>query len=242
MTPQLRDRAAQLSVAGSVLAGPAAARDWGIAVPPSLPYLAVGIDHHPLLDGVRFLRTTLDQRDVLLSDGALVTGRERTIVDCLRVLPDVDARDLLDRALQRQWIDLRALAERTARHSGQPGKRRLVYLLRRVAGGTRSAAEHLLARLLRDAGIMGWRANQSIFDERGIIGVGDLVFEGERLVVEPDGQAFHSDATAFQRDRTRQNRLVAAGWTVLRFTWRDLCERPEYVVATIRAILDRTAP
>ena len=47
-----------------------------------------------------------------------------------------------------------------------------------------------------------------------------------RFDFEIDGRAFHSDADRFQRDRTRQNRLVGAGWTVLRFTWNDLRDRP----------------
>jgi len=73
----------------------------------------------------------------------------------------------------------------------------------------------------------------------GFIGIGDIVFDILKLVVEVDGWAFHTTPERFQRDRGRQNRLVAAGWTVLRFTWRDLVERPGYVLATIRAMLDR---
>jgi very-short-patch-repair endonuclease len=38
------------------------------------------------------------------------------------------------------------------------------------------------------------------------------------LVIEVDGWAYHRTPDRFQRDRERQNRLVAAGWTVLRFT------------------------
>lgn len=64
-----------------------------------------------------------------------------------------------------------------------------------------------------------------------------MVFEEQRLVVEIDGWAYHSTPDRFQGDRTRQNRIVAAGWDVLRFTWRDVTERPGYVIATIRATL-----
>ena len=39
-----------------------------------------------------------------------------------------------------------------------------------------------------------------------------------RLAIEPDGRAVHDRADAFVVDRRRQNALVAAGWTVLRFT------------------------
>jgi very-short-patch-repair endonuclease len=66
-----------------------------------------------------------------------------------------------------------------------------------------------------------------------LIGVGDVVFEETRVVIELDGWAFHAAPDRLQRDRDRQKRLVSAGWTVLRFTWRDLTERPEYVTATV---------
>lgn len=35
-------------------------------------------------------------------------------------------------------------------------------------------------------------------------------------------------------DRARQNYLILNGWRVLRFTWLDLFERPERVIAEIR--------
>ncbi len=75
-----------------------------------------------------------------------------------------------------------------------------------------------------------------------MIGVGDVVFEAHRVVIEIDGRAYHVTADRFERDRERQNRLVAAGWTVLRFTWRDLTERPRYVIDTVRAILATRTP
>ena len=62
----------------------------------------------------------------------------------------------------------------------------------------------------------------------------DLAFPAAMVAIEVDGMAYHSDAVRFQRDRTRQNLLVSLGWTVLRFTWWDLVDRPDYVVTTIR--------
>jgi very-short-patch-repair endonuclease len=56
-------------------------------------------------------------------------------------------------------------------------------------------------------------------------------------VIEVDGRAHHTTPDRFERDRERQNALVAAGWTVLRFTWRDLTTRPSAVVATVRRML-----
>lgn len=71
----------------------------------------------------------------------------------------------------------------------------------------------------------------------------DVLFRSERLVIEVDGYAYHG-RQRFQEDRTRQNRLVAHGYTVLRFTWADLTQRPDEVSAQVRATLDllRGAP
>ncbi len=41
----------------------------------------------------------------------------------------------------------------------------------------------------------------------------------------------------FVHDRRRQNALVLAGWTVLRFTPDDLRSHPEALVAQVRAAL-----
>ena len=43
---------------------------------------------------------------------------------------------------------------------------------------------------------------------------------------------------ARQRDRTRQNALVLAGWTVLGFTWRDFTRRRTDVVRAVAAALE----
>ena len=69
----------------------------------------------------------------------------------------------------------------------------------------------------------------------------DLAFVAERVAVEVDGWAYHVDPDRFQGDRSRQNRLTAAGWIVVRFTWADLVEKPDEVVAMIQIARTRGA-
>lgn len=237
LTPDIRDRAAALAVPGAVLAGASAARQWRIPVPDRRIYLWIGALRRAPRPGVTYLRDPLPSRETSRFEGVPLTVPARTIVDCLRFLDDPAATTLLDRALQVGWISLDDLTERVRDHTGRRGAPRLARLVAATAVGARSAAERAAIRLLRAAGIRGWRANEPIFDAAGLIGVGDLVFQAHQLVVELDGQAYHTTAERFQRDRDRQNRLVAAGWTVLRFTWRDLTERPSYVTVTILAML-----
>ena len=65
----------------------------------------------------------------------------------------------------------------------------------------------------------------------------DLAYEERRLVIEADSRRWHMLADAFLTDRERDNRAQLAGWRVLRFTWWDIEERPEYVVSMIREAL-----
>jgi very-short-patch-repair endonuclease len=62
----------------------------------------------------------------------------------------------------------------------------------------------------------------------------DFAYPRVKLAIEVDGYEQHSSPRAMQRDLERQNNLVAAGWTVLRFTWRDVVRRPADVARRIR--------
>lgn len=64
----------------------------------------------------------------------------------------------------------------------------------------------------------------------------DFAWPEARLAVEVDGYATHSSVHAFQENRARQNDLVAAGWTVLRFTWADVRGRHGWVAALSDAL------
>jgi len=186
---------------------------------------------------VLIMRLEVPHRDIGTVRGRPATWQARTVFDCLRLLPAADGDELLDRALQQRWAtpeELLAFAQANVGRHGVPRVRRL---LGQARGGERSVAERRLTSLLTKNGITGWVANQVIMDSAGVIGIGDVVFPERRLVIEVDGLAFHVTPERFQRDRVRQNRLIAAGWTVLRFTWRDLSQHPRQVTSTIERLL-----
>jgi very-short-patch-repair endonuclease len=124
---------------------------------------------------------------------------------------------------------------------GRPGVAVLTDLLAGVESGARSRAERLAQQVLLRTGLAGWQWNHPVALPDGGVAVVDAALPHLRIAVEIDGRAFHSDAAAFQRDRTRQNALVAAGWTVLRFTWSDLVHRPDLIVATVLAAAARAS-
>jgi very-short-patch-repair endonuclease len=187
-------------------------------------------------EGVRVHRVLLDPAAVTDRKGLLVTTRTETLLDCLGSLPIGQAQTLADRAKQQEWLSGSDIERRLTTQSGRWGNRQLRRLLASFTDDAHSEAERRLHNILRRAGVTGWRANVPV-TAGGARYVIDVAFLNRRLAIEIDGYASHSSVEAFQRDRIKSARLTAAGWTVLRFTWWDLVERPEYVIATITQLL-----
>ncbi|MDT5064391.1 MAG: hypothetical protein QOK02_546 [Mycobacterium sp.] len=134
----------------------------------------------------------------------------------------------MDSALQRD-AELRVLWRAHLRNTGRHGSPAARRLLQVAGDGARSAAERLFIRLLKEAGITGWKTNYPVAGYKV-----DVAFPGADLVCEVDGLAFHSSSDDFHNDRVRQNAIAIAGWQVLRFTWLDLTEYPQRVIAIVR--------
>ncbi|GAA1628911.1 DUF559 domain-containing protein [Catellatospora bangladeshensis] len=236
VTPLLRDRAVLLAVPDAVLSGPSAARRYGLEVPDLRTCVTVAPGRKVRHAGLRVHREVLAPADLSLVEGVLFTAPAQTVVDCVRELRPDDADLVLDRAIQRRLITFEEFVERVRGQTGRHGVGPLIRAAARHADGARSAAERLLVQGLRQARIAGWRANLPVHDEDGLIGAVDFGFAEIRLAIEVDGQAWHSAADRFQQDRTRQNRLVRAGWTVLRFTWQDLTRNMPGVLHEIETV------
>ncbi|HET9197174.1 MAG TPA: DUF559 domain-containing protein [Solirubrobacterales bacterium] len=65
----------------------------------------------------------------------------------------------------------------------------------------------------------------------------DFLWRTERLVVETDSFAYHRGSVAFYADGERDLDLRAQGYTVLRFTDRQLEGEPERVAAAVARAL-----
>lgn len=121
------------------------------------------------------------------------------------------------------------------------GKRRGNPLRRLVVDDSRdtpwSYAERKAHRMLRAAKITGWSTNLPVTINGANFRI-DLAFPALKLAIEVDGFAYHSSRDSFERDRQRQNLLVADGWTVLRFTWAML-DDPDAVLRVICETIER---
>ena len=174
----------------------------------------------------------LEPGDLVTVDGLSMTSRARTLVDCLGRLARDDARRLLAWVGSRGLLDADELDRWVLTHPGRRGNVQRSWCAERLRSGALSVAEERLHELLHAAGVTGWTANVSLLDALGVPAVVDVWFADVRLVVEIDGRVAHG-ADRFQDDRTRQNLLVGAGCTVLRYTWDDVTCRPDHVLGQI---------
>lgn len=135
--------------------------------------------------------------DLVLQSPTCFCGfRRRQVARCSRTRCGVDSARSTRCADNRPWA--------------VPGMARpSMPVLADLAASPYSEGEVKVHRLLRQAGIDGWElANAPVYDsEPGPDRARRPALRGFQVVVV-DGRAFHSDDVAFQRDRTRQNRLI----------------------------------
>lgn len=166
-----------------------------------------------------------------------VTSVERTILDMAahaglrrleRMLVDADRACILD------WRQLPRVIERGNGRKGVGRLRRAVRDIDPRSRDTRSPLEVDLLVLCRKARLPLPEVNVLI--EGHLV---DFLWPVERLVIETDGYAFHSDRGAFEQDRKRDLDLTAAGYEVGRFTYRMIAREPNVCVERIRRALIR---
>jgi very-short-patch-repair endonuclease len=169
--------------------------------------------------------------DAAILHGLPLTGAARTLRDIAALLP----QHHLDRATeQAQLLNLTTHAEIAAQLDGSRGTSALRRALLDEPTLTRSEAERVLVQLIRRARLPPPETNIRI-EGREV----DCAWRSRRLVVEVDGYAYHGSRAAFERDRRRDADLTAAGYRVVRFTWRQLTREPHAVVARLAVLLTR---
>lgn len=234
LTDEARARAAVLWAGpDAVLTGQAAAHWHGLPVPaPGALQLTVPV-RRKLRPRPRVLvrRRDLHRVDVTVVRGLRVAAEPLAALETAVALDDGTA--FLDRVLQRH-VHFPRLYRCYCRNLGSHGSAAAARLIAAAADRADSAAERVLTRLMRQAGITGWRVAVP-FGPYTI----DVAFPEAKVAIEVDGWAWHVDADRFRNDRRKGNALVQGGWTVLRFTWHDLTRRPVGCVAEIRAALAR---
>ena len=181
-------------------------------------------------------RTPLPDEDVTRRGVAPVTTPGRTWRDLAGVLQPAALLAVTDQLLAR-WCDRPDLESHLARRPTGRGSARARAVLPVADPRAESPMESVLRWILHEAGLPAPALQYVVRDGTGgFLGRADLAWPEQRVLVEFDGDV-HRGRDVFVNDVRRQNRLIAAGWTVLRFTSADVLGRPDEVIAEIRRAL-----
>lgn len=167
-------------------------------------------------------RSSVAPSERTTKDGIPVTSPSRTLVD----LADYGRRRPVERALDEAAylrLDVGGLKPR----QGRRGSGLVAELLARHDPGTtrtRSDLEEIFLALCRDQELPEPEVNADIEGYEA-----DFVWRRQRLIIETDGHGAHGTRAAFEADRVRDAELVAAGWRVVRVTYRRLLTKPQAV-------------
>ena len=207
-----------------------------VTIPKRSPRKHAGIDVHR--------STTLTPDDLTTVDGIPCTTVARTLLDLAQVIKGRALERALDQAEILDLLDLAALDDQIERNKARPAAKRLQAVLDQHYTGstpTWSELEEALLAACRRAKLPMPEVNALIDpgdDDPTAIRV-DFVWRDQRVIVETDGHETHRTRRAFEEDRLRDQRLIVAGWTVIRITWRQLTQRPDEVMQRLARLLSR---
>lgn len=197
------------------------------------------------IKGIRWHRVRLPLPDeTVIRDGVPCTTVSRTIVDMAGRSNWGQLRRLVEQAAIMRQLDVEEIDLVLSR-----GRRRGTPRLRAILSPWRGTSEkrprlrsrleaRLLPRLIEE-GLPSPRCNVRLRIDGHRLEV-DMLWEKQKLAIETDGEETHGTPMAFQRDRWRDQILVAAGYRTARVTWTQVRDEPNAVVARIARMLKAT--
>jgi very-short-patch-repair endonuclease len=203
-----------------------------IEAPPEAPlHVAVVGRNCRAIEGVVFHRVTqLDPRDVEIFERLRRTKPARALLESACELGTHETERAVDEAIALGLVDRPALLAVIERYPGHRG----AAILRDLADPntaseiTDSKAEAALAKLLSRAGAPPSQTQYPIGPYRA-----DRCWPELKLIIEVDSVQFHRDRKRMEADNKRQDYLRRLGYTVIRFTRRQVIYEPEWVLLQI---------
>jgi hypothetical protein len=189
--------------------------------------------------GITAHRGPLHPDDLTIVHGIPCTHVARTAVDLAEVIDRRGVERFLEQAEVQDRFDLVALRAQLELRPTRRGTPVVAAILAELAEPrlTRSELEERFLALTRAAGLPAPEVNPRIVLADGSAIEVDFLFRAARLVVETDGRATHATRRAFEQDRRRDQLLRLSGWTVIRFTYNQVVNRPDEVLATLARLL-----
>jgi very-short-patch-repair endonuclease len=185
-------------------------------------------------------RAVLPEDEITTHHGIPTTTAARTLLDLAAVLTPQALERALHQAETLHLTDDPSLDELLKRHPNARGTKALRHILATQRLGTavtRSDLEDAFLAFLAETTLPPLNVNTIIEGEEV-----DFAWREARLVVELDGYDIHSTRQAFEADRARDRKLQAAGWRVVRITWRQLHGDQRTLTRELHALLAKPPP
>ena len=190
--------------------------------------------------------TTLTDEDVTVVNNIPATTVARTLFDLAELITARQLERAFDQAEILEALDARAINDQLARNSMRRGATAIRRVLTEHYIGstpTENDFEEALLALTRSLGLPDPTAQFYIDPGDGDPPIkADFAWPDRKIVVETDGHRTHRTRQAFENDRRRDQRLTAAGWTVIRTTWRQLTHRPHELKPVLLKLLGPASP
>jgi very-short-patch-repair endonuclease len=189
-------------------------------------------------DGLRVHRARLRSDEVTQVRGIPVTTVPRTLFDLAAHTPRRRVQTAIHEAEVAHLWDMLSLHDLIARYPRARGTATLRWILKDRNLGEKTTDEEIEALFIDAVKSLPRqpKLNESLVIN-GRLYKPDALWEDEKVMVELDGRAVHGTHRNFESDRARDRALAAAGWIVIRITWRQLRDEPEAVAADLAAVL-----
>ena len=184
-------------------------------------------------------RAALDANQIVVRRGLRATCALRTVADLGGRDPITEGVVAADQFLHAGLVTIDELRRYVAEHPNAKCIARVRRVVDLAEPKAESAMETRLRLLLVLAGLPRPEVQPSLVDHRGrFVARPDLFYRAQRLAIEFDG-GNHRDRLV--DDNRRQNRIVDAGFRLLRFTAADVYGAPEVVALRVRDCLRRAS-
>ncbi len=243
-TPRASADAVVAARVGGMLAGPSAARSYGLwSGFDRRVHISVGANSSRLRTNYapsfqpQVLTPDISDREILLhwlvggavperGEACWRVTRETCLLQMVSWCNRETALACLDTALTRFRMSPSALI---TLFQNAPLSDRL--LAHTCETGSDSGTESIVRQRLLDAGI---RVTQQVQFQVGRV---DMRVDGTRVLIEVDSREFHESDEARERDRIRDAELVALNFVVIRLSYRRVFEHWDWCLSMVRAAI-----